>query len=301
MNTYNYITSRSLTPANASRCLFPVEILNAVLDKDTGELLEMRHLLVNPKYKDVWGKSYTTELGRLAQGIPGISEGTNTIVFITRDKIPMDRLKNVTYGRICANYRPEKADPNRSRLTVGGNRLNVPGDCGTPTVDMVTVKLHLNSIILTKGARYCTIDLKDFYLMTPMTCPEYMRMKIKDLPEEFVTMYNLTNKATADGFVYIKIQKGMYGLPQAGILAQELLEQRLNKHGYRQSPITPGLWRLDFRPISFTLCVDDFGIKYVGREHAEHLASILSEHYKCSHDWDGQRYLGMTIDWDYEE
>jgi len=192
-------------------------------------------VIVNPKYKDVW-----------AQGIPGISEGTNTIVFITRDGIPMDRLKNVTYGCICANYHPEKADPNHSQLTIGGDRLNVPGDCGTPTVDMVTVKLHLNSVILTKGARYCIIDLKDFYLMTPMTRPEYMRMKIKDLPEEFVTMYNLTNEATADGFVYIKIQKGMYGLPQAGILAQELLEQCLNIHGYRQSPITPGLWLHDY-------------------------------------------------------
>jgi len=53
MTTYNYITSHSLTPPNASRCLFPVKILNAVLDKDTGELLEMPHLLVNPKYKDV--------------------------------------------------------------------------------------------------------------------------------------------------------------------------------------------------------------------------------------------------------
>jgi len=45
--------------------------------------------------------------------------------------------------------------------------------------------------------------------------------------------------------------------------------------------------------------MDDFGIKYVGRKHAEHLASILSEHSKCAHDWDGQRYLGMTINWDY--
>ncbi len=67
-------------------------------------------------------------------------------------------------------------------------------------------------------------------------------MKIRDLlPEEFVTMYNLTDKATSDGFVYIKIQTVMYGLPQAGILAQELLERRLNMHGYRQSPLTPGL------------------------------------------------------------
>ena len=78
--------------------------------------------------------------------------------------------------------------------------------------------------------------------------------------------------------------KGMYGLPQVDILAQDLLEQRLNKHGYHQSPITPGLWQHDYWPISFTLSVDNFGIKYVGREHAEHLAAILSEHYKCSHD-----------------
>jgi len=78
--------------------------------------------------------------------------------------------------------------------------------------------------------------------MTPMTRPEYIHMKIRDLPEEFVTMYNLTDKATSDGFVYIKIQTVMYGLPQAGFLVQELLERRLNKHGYRQSPLTPGLW-----------------------------------------------------------
>jgi hypothetical protein len=69
----------------------------------------------------------------------------------------------------------KKDDPNRLRLTIGGDRLNVPGDWGTPTVDMVTVKLHLNSVISTKGACYCTIDLKDFYLMTPMTHPEYIR------------------------------------------------------------------------------------------------------------------------------
>jgi hypothetical protein len=299
MNAYNYISSCSLTPANAARPTFPVEIINAVLDMDTGKLLEMQHLLVNPKYKELWGKSYTTDLGRLAQGIPGISKGTDTIVFIANNEIPFARLRDVTYGRVCVNYCPEKDEPNRTRLTIGSNRVNFPGDCGTPIVDMVTVKLHLNPVISTKGARYCTIDLKDFYLMTPMTRPEYMSMKIKDLPEEFVIMYNLPDKATSDGFIYTKMQKGMYGLPQAGILAQELLEQRLNKHGYRQSPITPGLWRHDYQPISFTLCVDNFGIKYVSRKHAKHLASILSEHYKFSHDWDGQRHLGMTINWDY--
>jgi hypothetical protein len=65
-------------------------VLNTVLDMDTRKLMEMKHLLVNPKYKEVWGKSYTTELGRLAQGIPGVSKGTDTIVFIQRDEVPID-------------------------------------------------------------------------------------------------------------------------------------------------------------------------------------------------------------------
>jgi hypothetical protein len=101
-----------------------------------------------------------------------------------------------------------------------------------------------------------------------------MRMKLAELPEEFAQIYKLHDLTDANGFVSIKIQKGMYGLPQAGILAQELLKQHLNKHGYRQSPITPGLWQHDFCPTSFTLCVDNFGIKYVGRAHVEHLSGI---------------------------
>ena len=162
---------------------------------------------------------------------------------------------------------------------------------------MVTVKLQLNSIISIKGACYCTIDLKDLYLMTPISCPEYMRMKLKDLPEDSVLLNNLVNKVTSNRLC----QKGMYGLPQAGILAQEIIEKCLNQHGYCQSSLTRGLCQHDYRLISFTLCVEHFGIKYVGREHAEHLASVFSKHYKCSNKWDGQQYLSMNIGWDYTE
>ncbi len=184
----------------------------------------MHHLLVNPKYKELWGKSYTIKLGCLAQGIPVISKGTNTIVFIGRDNVPIDRQKDVAYGCVCINYRPEKADPNCTRLTIGSNCITYPGDCSAPTVDMVTVKTHLNSVVSTKGACYCTIDLKDFYLNTPMAHPEFMRMKLAELSKEFALTYKLHDLANANGFVSIKIQKGMYGLPQAGILAQELLK-----------------------------------------------------------------------------
>ena len=91
----------------------------------------------------------------------------------------------------------------------------------------------------------------------------------------------------------------MYGLPHAGIIAQQLLEKRLNKAGYRQSKLTPGYWTHDWRPISFTLVVDDYGVKYVGKEHAEHLISVINQNYVTSVDWTGSRYIGLTLDWDY--
>jgi hypothetical protein len=160
---------------------------------------------------------------------------------------------------------------------------------------MVTVKIHLNSVISTKGECYCTINLKDFYLNTPTVCPELMCMKLAELPKTLHKSTNYIALSTPMALSQSKSKKGMYGLPQAGILAQELLQKRLNKHGYCQSPITLGLWQHNFCPISFTLCVDDFGIKYVGCEHVEHLSGILNEHYKCSQDWDGARYLGMNI------
>ncbi len=90
----------------------------------------------------------------------------------------------------------------------------------------------------------------------------------------------------------------MCGLPQAGILAQQILEQRLNAHGYSQSKAVPGLWTHKTRPISFTLVVDDFGVKYVGKEHAMHLINILSQNYKISEDWTALKYIGIMFDWD---
>ena len=73
----------------------------------------------------------------------------------------------------------------------------------------------------------------------------------------------------------------MYGLKNAGIIAHELLEKRLEEHGYRQSQYTHGLWTHKWRPICFSLVVDDFGVKYVGEEHAQHLLNVLRKHYDC--------------------
>ena len=79
----------------------------------------------------------------------------------------------------------------------------------------------------------------------------------------------------------------------------EFLEKRLNNAGYKQSGLTPGFWTHTWRPISFTLCVDDFGVKYIGRKHAEHLISVLKQDCTISQDWTGAKYLGIDLDWDY--
>ena len=80
----------------------------------------------------------------------------------------------------------------------------------------------------------------------------------------------------------------MYGLPTAVILSQGLLEKRLKKEGYKQIQGTSSFWTHDWHPVSFSLCVDDFGVKYVGREHADHLMVVLSKSYKIPGDWEGK-------------
>jgi hypothetical protein len=224
-----------------------------VMDADTGMELTYRQLLNHPKYKKDWNISAANEFGRLAQGVGNRITGSDTIRFIPLSKIPYNRLKNVTYGKFVCELKPNKKEINQTR-----DRINYPGDCSTPTANLVLIKTHLNSVISTKGARYMTLDIKNFYLNTPMTRPEYVCLKLSDIPDEIIHIYKLHNIATPEGYVYIEVNKGMYGLPQAGILAQELFEKRLNQHGYFQSNIVPGLWKHVDRPISFTLVVDNW-------------------------------------------
>ena len=86
---------------------------------------------------------------------------------------------------------------------------------------------------------------------------------MEQFPEDFIKEYELAEKVCKNGFIYIEVRKGMYGLLQADLLAQQLLEERLGKHGYVQSKYTPGLWIHQWRPVCFSLVVDDFGVKYV--------------------------------------
>jgi hypothetical protein len=218
-----------------------------------GKLLKYQQLITHPKYHKVWMHSSTNEFGRLAQGVGGQIQGTNTIFFIHKNQIPDDKWKDVTYAKFVCELKLNKKEIHQTRLSVGGDKVHYPGDVGTPTADLTLVKMHVNSVISTQDARKMTINVKNFYLNTLMVQYEYVRIKIDDIPEEIIAKYKLCKKVTKEGYVYVEIQKGMYGLPQAGIFALELLEKQLNKHDYSQSKAVPGLWTHKTRPISFTL------------------------------------------------
>ena len=103
------------------------------------------------------------------------------------------------------------------------------------------------------------------------------------IPQEIIDHYKLKD-IKHDGYVYCKIQKGMYGLAEVEILANQLLSSWLERAGYYQCQFTPSLWRHTWRPITFTLVVDDFGVKFEGDCHANHLKKILEQYYEVSID-----------------
>ena len=132
-----------------------------------------------------------------------------------------------------------------------------------------------------------------------MERPEYMRLPIKIIPQEITEKYNLKDIEN-EGWIYVKIVKGMYGLPQAGKIANDLLTKRLKAAGYHKCQFTPGLWKHVWRPVTFTLVVDDFGIKFVGDNNANHLKNTLQKFYDITVDWSGRKYVGISLKWDYQ-
>ena len=96
-------------------------------------------------------------------------------------------------------------------------------------------KLLLNSVLSRKGMQFSTIDLKNFYLDSPMPDSEYVRIKITDILAKFIEEYKLAGR-DRDGWIYFEICRGCYGLPQADILANDLLRSLLLTEGYYENP-----------------------------------------------------------------
>jgi hypothetical protein len=221
------------------------------------------------------------------------------MLVMTHEDIERLKGKKYTYANIVLDYRPQKDDPNRIRITAGGNLIQYDDELSVRTADVSTAKLHWNSVISTPDAWYMCLDLSLFYLSAALEYYEYMKIPLALFPIWIVEQYNLLQHAK-NGMVHIEMRRAVWGLPQAGILANKKLRRKLAPHGYHEHENTPGLWYHDTRPISFTLVVDDFGVKYVGKQHADHLIECFKETYKLSEDWTGSLYCGITLDWNYK-
>jgi hypothetical protein len=130
---------------------------NAVICPETGKSLKHHELITKLRYKIKWIRSTENEINKLYN--------TNTIRFIRKSNIPKGR--KVTYGSFVVYIKDHKEEKARTRLTVGGDQIEYPGDKSTRTAGLTTTKNLINSVISTLGAKFLVIDINNFYLNTP--------------------------------------------------------------------------------------------------------------------------------------
>ena len=138
------------------------------------------------------------------------------------------------------------------------------GPTAAPTASLPTIKILLNSVLSTPGAKFATLDIKDFYLQSDLPEPEYLMVPFSLFPPDIVKFYQLQDKV-CNNMVYGKVVKAMYGLPQSGRIAHDDLVAHLALGGYFPAKFTPGLFTNRSNSIQFALIVDDFGIKYTNQ------------------------------------
>ncbi len=107
----------------------------------------------------------------------------------------------MTYGSYGCEIKQNKEEKHCTRLTARGDRIHYPDNVGTPTANMTLVKVLLNSIISTENTQCVILDVKDFYLNTPMKRFKYMRLKLNVIPEDIIIEYKLCEIATEDGSI----------------------------------------------------------------------------------------------------
>jgi hypothetical protein len=228
-------------------------------------------------------------------------KGTNAMFVMTHNEIAhaYQAKKFFTFANPVVDHRPQKEDPNCIRITAMGNLITYDGELSVRTVDINTAKLHWNSVVSTPNAKYMCLDIKKNYLTAALEYFEYMKMPLSLFPSWIVEQYDLT-KHEKDGWVHLEMRRAVWGPPQAGILANKCLRRKLALYGYYECVNTPGLWYHESRQITFTLVVDDFGVKYVNQDDVNHLIASIKKTYTLTEDWTGDLYCGIKLRWDYE-
>jgi hypothetical protein len=271
-----------------------IPMINLVIRHVTGKEMQYEDLMKDPIVGPLFEIGLRNALDCICQGIRDIA-GTNIAFFIDMHNIP--KYRKITYGKLVCDVKPNKTEKHRVRLTFGGDILDYSGDTATSTADITTFKFLINSTLSTNETKIMMMDKKNYYLGTPLTTYEYMILPLTILPLDIIEKYDLKCLAV-NGWVYLEIRKGVYGLKQAGLLANQLLQKRLKDFGYYPPRHTLGVWLKNTKPTSFSLVVDDFAVRYITKSDANHLRDALLQHYEITTDWEGTVYFGITLDWD---
>jgi hypothetical protein len=149
--------SKLKKPSDNRKVILLLEMANAVICPETGKSLKHQELITKLRYKIKWMRSKENEINRLYN--------TNTIRFIHRSNIPKGR--KVTYDSFVVDINDHKQEKECTRLTVGGDQIEYPGDRSTRTAGLKAAKILIKSVISTLGAKFLVIDIKSFYLNTP--------------------------------------------------------------------------------------------------------------------------------------
>jgi hypothetical protein len=134
------------------------EMANAAICPETGKSLKHQELITKLRYKIKCMRSTANEINRLYN--------TNTVRFIRRSEIPKGR--QVTYGSFVVDIKDHKEEKESTRLTIVGDQIEYPGDKSTRTAGLTTAKILINSVISTPGTKFLVVDIKNFYLNTPL-------------------------------------------------------------------------------------------------------------------------------------
>ena len=175
--------------------------------------------------------------------------------------------------------KPEKEEKERTIFTVGGNLLDFTGNLSAPRASVTTENCVFNIMESTPGARCLLEYIKHFYLNNILPEPEFMRIPLKINPQEIIDTYDLKALVDDQGWIYMQIKKGMYGLKQAGIITKQYLVKHMAPFGYHPVKHTPSLWVHNSKKKLFNLVVDDFCVQCCSTEDADHFLNALRAKY----------------------
>jgi len=236
---------------------------------------------------ELWEAEHTKELIRLL-------ETTKVMRFCSPNEKPASQ--KAKYYRIVCKAKINPIDGSatlRVRGTVADTHSDYPGPTAAYTATYKTINLLFNAVV-SEDAGWMTADIEDYYLGTPLKHKHYMWIPLRVIPHVIQSKYNLLALDQSKS-VMVEISGGMYGLAEAGRLAQDRLIAHLDIHGYYEAVNTPCLFKHRTRSTIFSLVVDDFGIKYRTQTDADHLLATLRLLYNITVDVTGSQYLGMTI------